>query len=346
MTDNFLNSRNIPHGPAEIENYIFNSADANGNLFGFFKDSRQLNLVNLANALNVVIARPPTFTIVPTGVSVNMGEAFTLRSFATNGATYQWFRNNVFTGITTRNYSVAAATAADNGLYRVVATNSVASVAVEASVVVRAPPVIQTQPLNLTVNENQTANFAVAATGIPAPTYQWRFNGANINGATAPTLVLAAVNRNQAGAYSVLVSNEVGSVPSVNAGLIVQYVPTLTAQSASVVVPTGGAATLTVATDAIPPATYQWFRMLPSGVMETIPGAVNAAIILSPITWSQRGIYQVRATNVVGAVTSTPVRVDIPSITRSPAGVVDPAMPTVGLDRTGGFKEIENSEGL
>ena len=61
----------------------------------------------------------------------------------------------------------------------------------------------------------------MAATGSAPLRYQWQLNGANIAGATAPTLVIAHVNYTNAGAYSALVSNRINTAASSNALLAV-----------------------------------------------------------------------------------------------------------------------------
>jgi Pectinesterase/Immunoglobulin domain/Bacterial Ig-like domain len=80
---------------------------------------------------------------------------------------------------------------------------------------------ITRQPTNQTVAAGQTAVFTVGATGIPDPTYQWRFNGTNIAGATNATFSLPGVQATNAAAYSVVVSNSSGAVTSSNAVLAV-----------------------------------------------------------------------------------------------------------------------------
>jgi hypothetical protein len=63
--------------------------------------------------------------------------------------------------------------------------------------------------------------FSVVATGSPAPTYQWEFNGTNISGATSSSLSLSSVTALNAGKYSVDVTNSAGSDVSSNATLTV-----------------------------------------------------------------------------------------------------------------------------
>jgi uncharacterized delta-60 repeat protein len=63
--------------------------------------------------------------------------------------------------------------------------------------------------------------FAIEAMAAPALSCQWRFNGVELAGQTNAHLTLTGVTTNQAGNYSVLVSNAFGSVISSNAALIV-----------------------------------------------------------------------------------------------------------------------------
>ena len=82
-------------------------------------------------------------------------------------------------------------------------------------------PNITTNPVAQTVNQGQTANFAVSATGIPDPSYQWLSNGVPIIGAMNATLAISNVQFSDAGSYSVVVSNAAGTVTSSNATLTV-----------------------------------------------------------------------------------------------------------------------------
>jgi len=85
---------------------------------------------------------------------------------------------------------------------------------------------IITQPQDQNVNQGSNAVFSVLATGTPAPTYQWRFNGTNLAGATDTSYLLANAQPTDAGSYSVVVSNIAGMATSSNAVLnVTQPVP-------------------------------------------------------------------------------------------------------------------------
>ena len=96
-----------------------------------------------------------------------------------------------------------------------------------ASLTVIVPPTITTQPVSRTNVVGTSASFSVAATGT-ALAYQWRFNGANIAGATASTYTLASAQTNNAGSYTVVITNLAGQVTSAIASLTVIAPPTFT----------------------------------------------------------------------------------------------------------------------
>jgi hypothetical protein len=79
-------------------------------------------------------------------------------------------------------------------------------------------PTISVQPMNATASPNGTVTLSVTASG-GALNYQWQFNGTNIAGATGSSLTLTNVSAAQAGAYTVIVSNVAGMVPSSTATL-------------------------------------------------------------------------------------------------------------------------------
>jgi sugar lactone lactonase YvrE len=89
-----------------------------------------------------------------------------------------------------------------------------------------AAPAITTQPQSQTVTAGNNVQFTVAASGKPAPTYQWNFNGTAISGATSSSLSLSSVQSSSAGDYTVTVVNSSGSVTSNKATLTVNAAST------------------------------------------------------------------------------------------------------------------------
>ncbi|MDB6066553.1 MAG: thrombospondin N-terminal-like domain protein, partial [Pedosphaera sp.] len=82
-------------------------------------------------------------------------------------------------------------------------------------------PVIVTQPASQSVLAGTNVTFAVVAMGAPPLNYQWQFGLANLAGATNSSLTLSNVQTSQAGVYSVVVYNALGTATSSNATLTV-----------------------------------------------------------------------------------------------------------------------------
>jgi hypothetical protein len=89
---------------------------------------------------------------------------------------------------------------------------------------VQTGPGIVQQPQSQQVPQNASATFAVGAAGSDPLAYQWRFNGANISGATGSSYTLAAAQPSQSGLYSVVVTNAIGIAASSDATLTVTVV--------------------------------------------------------------------------------------------------------------------------
>ncbi|MBI2496797.1 MAG: immunoglobulin domain-containing protein, partial [Opitutae bacterium] len=153
-------------------------------------------------------------------------------------------------------------------------------------------PSITTQPTSQTVTAGGSASFTVAASGTPAPTYQWQKGGVNIAGATSTTLTLSNVQSGDAGNYTAVATNSAGSATSNLATLTVQAAPpastapSITTQPTSQTVTAGGSASFTVAASGNPAPTYQWQK---GGV--NIAGATSTTLTLSNVQSGDAGNY-------------------------------------------------------
>jgi hypothetical protein len=140
---------------------------------------------------------------------------------------YQWyFSNDPIAGATNSTLELTNILEAMAGEY-VVAISNAFGVAwsLPASLLVRAipdVPLILNQPKNVQMTEGYGAGFFVFAVGDQPLAYQWHFNGTNITGATNSSCSFSPVGTNNAGAYTVLVSNHFGTVLSYPAILTVQ----------------------------------------------------------------------------------------------------------------------------
>ena len=96
-------------------------------------------------------------------------------------------------------------------------------------------PNIISQPAGGTVGAGQNVTLTVSASAIPAPAYQWLLNGTNLVGQTGATLTINNASALDAGTYSVIVTNNAGSVASSNVLLTVTPPTTPPALAAPVI---------------------------------------------------------------------------------------------------------------
>jgi Abnormal spindle-like microcephaly-assoc'd, ASPM-SPD-2-Hydin/Immunoglobulin I-set domain len=108
-----------------------------------------------------------------------------------------------------------------------------------------ASPAILTQPASTTVTAGLAATFSVTASGASTLSYQWQKNGATISGATGasyttpPTTAAMLTSAGSSGSagkvaeFTVVVSNEAGSVTSNPASLTVAAAGTLVLKSSA-----------------------------------------------------------------------------------------------------------------
>ncbi len=86
-------------------------------------------------------------------------------------------------------------------------------------------PIVVQQPKTQTVSLHAAALFSVVADGVRPFGYQWRFNGSDLAGELTPMLAQTNVTTDQAGAYSVVLSNATGMATSQVAYLYVNSEP-------------------------------------------------------------------------------------------------------------------------
>ncbi|MBN1129946.1 MAG: SUMF1/EgtB/PvdO family nonheme iron enzyme [Chitinispirillaceae bacterium] len=177
-------------------------------------------------------------------------------------------------------------------------------------------PKITSQPENVSTLMGNQARFAVTATGTPAPSYQWLFNGAPIPGADRAEFVIEEVDSGDAGSYSVLVSNPIGKVMSQTVTLRVNYTPIITLQPVSDTIDVGSSVTFSVEGTGYPKPAYQWRK---NG--DSIPGATSASYTIPAVSRADSGSYTVVLSNVIGNRTSSPALLTVnypPVITVQP----------------------------
>jgi hypothetical protein len=161
---------------------------------------------------------------------------------------------------------------------------------------------ISSQPTDLSALSGGTASFSITVDGTGPFTYQWKFNGSDINGATSATYTIQKVSAANGGVYTCFVGNGVGTVTSEEALLTVG--PEITVQPEGQAVYLNQTASFSVTAAGTAPLAYQWFR---DG--RPISGATSATYSFKA-TPAVRGAYSVRVSNALGSVTSDAVSLD------------------------------------
>ena len=160
------------------------------------------------------------------------------------------------------------------------------------------PPTLITPLLSQVALGQTRVQYHARATGARPVSYQWRRNGTNLLDATNSDLTLPAVQLDDAGAYSVLASNRLGTSTSLEALLTV--VPgVINISSRNQIRWQGEGVTLSATVQTNLPANYQWlFNGTP------LPGATNASLTLADLALDQAGSYSLSASNAFGVVES------------------------------------------
>ena len=266
------------------------------------------NVVGSVTSSNGVLAlmTAPAITVQPTNQTVTQGSNVTFSVTATGTAplNYQWRLNttNLLTGATNVSLTLLNTQPTNAGNYSVVVTNVMGSVTSSNAVLtVLIPPSISAQPTNQTVRQGSNVVFIVTAAGTAPLRYLWQFNGANLVGATNLTLTITNAQPTNAGNYSVVVTNMVGSVTSSNANLTVLVPPSITIQPTNQTAIQSGSVTFSVTATGTAPLSYQWWF----NATNLLPGATNLSLTVTNVQPTNAGNYSVVVTNVLGSVTSS-----------------------------------------
>jgi hypothetical protein len=217
-----------------------------------------------AAAPTLTNALPPAFVRQPQGLTVVAGTAATLAAEAsgTPSFSYQWLFNGAsLSGATNAALTLGSAALEHDGDYTLLVWNAAGlAVSVPARLTVAFPPTLQQAPTNVLLlvppdpaaAPGTNAVFTVVASSRSALTYQWRFNGTNLPGATASTLTLTNVTTNSLGTVGVTVSDGLASVEA-SAGLYPLVRPVITQGPLGQEVPVGARVTLSAQYAGWPP---------------------------------------------------------------------------------------------
>jgi hypothetical protein len=264
----------------------------------------------LTNNQESIVA--PTITVHPQSQTVIAGETIALSVVVSGTAplNFQWQRDGInLPGGTDATLTVSNIQASHAGSYRVTVTNAAGGLtSLGAMVTVLVPPFISGHPLTQTAVAGTTVQLEVEAGGSGPLLFQWLLNGNALEDKTDPQLTLNNVQPIHAGNYTVVISNNVGSVTSFAAVLSIILPPTVTGQPEDVFVDTGAHAEFSVSATGTAPLSYQWRK---DGT--DIPGATNSTYTIAAAFPEDEGFYSVRVSNAGGNVASDAARLRLGS---------------------------------
>ena len=256
----------------------------------------------------------PVITIQPIDLTISQGNSATFSVQATGqNLSYQWKRNGVdISNAKSSSYTVSSTSIATAGEYSVVVSSDNGSQPVTS----RAAKLIVTFPLaDLNINENTSPVLSVSVTGTGLK-YQWFKDGMPLRGQTNSTLTLKDITVDQAGSYSVEVTDADGNkFTSQSSKVTVNAVmPEIISQPSNASAYTGGSATMRVMVKGSG-HTYQWRK---NGT--AIQGETKNTLTITDLISEDAGDYSVLVTNSVGTVTSRSARLRVLTSNTNPNG--------------------------
>lgn len=150
----------------------------------------------------LLTSQPPTQTIL-----INSNRTLSVVALGTQPLTYQWqiYGTNLPLA-TNASLNLPAAGLADAGSYTVLITNAYGSTNVSFTLDV-VPSIITSLPGNQPIFRGGTASFALGVQALIPVAYQWLRDSSPLIGATNSTLTLTNLQSEQAGTYSIVLSN-------------------------------------------------------------------------------------------------------------------------------------------
>jgi hypothetical protein len=206
------------------------------------------------------------------------------------------------------------------GTYRFTATDGNGSSTALASLAVTPALAISVKAngnaiTNATLGVNSRARLVleVTAAGDGPFSYQWRFNGANIVGATRERFEVASLLAANTGRYDVVVTGESARLTSDPLTVaLVSPLKIVTQPVAKVAVNLGQSLDLSVAVNNPQGTTYQWIRGA-GRASQMVSGGTSSTLHIEPVTASDAGSYSVIVTGAggQGRLTSSASRVSV-----------------------------------
>jgi hypothetical protein len=170
-----------------------------------------------------------------------------------------------------------------------------------------APLTITMQPQGKTVKVSSNVTFTVSAVGTGPLTYQWRRDDVPLTGANGASYSISNVQPSHIGTYTVMVSDNTGSIVSAPAFLNVLYGPNILQQPLGVTVAAGSSVSFNVLAAGHPlPFGFRWRK---NGILHSFvtTNQTNMTLTLMTVSNGNAGAWTVVVTNqanTTGAISS------------------------------------------
>ncbi len=215
----------------------------------------------------------------------------------------QWFFAGLeIPGATNFYYEILNAQLFHSATLSLVASNLLGVVTNE--VVLQVEPMLLYGPFAQETITGEAGYMSIQTLSSVPVTYQWRFNGTNLPGATGRTLTIGSVPPGFTFPYEVVVANAYGARTSAVASILgIIPNPPVVAYAPAVSLPNpplfGRDTLLRAQATGIAPLNYQWFF---NG--QPVTGATNSDLVLVNYATNQRGAYSYLVTNDWGGAVS------------------------------------------
>jgi hypothetical protein len=254
---------------------------------------------------------PPTITTHPASQNIVAGADLTLNVAASPGPLYYQWRHNGgnISGATNSTLFIDNVQPQHRGDYDVLVFSSAGSATSSNALVnILIGARFFAHPTSIVYNRGSTNSatyghtfsnftFSVQASSSSPLAYQWRFNGEDIPGATNTSLVVSNATLADAGVYTVVVTDAVGSIESNPATLTINIPPTIYQQPQPITAVVGDTVNFIVNANGTQPLTYQFRR---NSVNIHAPQPLHYYTITNVAT-NQAGVYTVVVRNVASS---------------------------------------------
>ena len=265
-----------------------------------YNSGTNIGVTSVSAAVALTVLDQARITAQPQGGLIRLvgaSASFSVSALGLAPINYQWRLNGTALVNDSRtsdangtNLTLSALVTADSGSYDVLVTNIYAAVTSQvARLDVYVPVGFAVPPRNTDVLVGSNAVLSVTASGTEPLSYQWRESGANladggrISGATSNRLTISATTTNDAGDYTVSISNPASALTSAVARLTVLVPVTLTSDT-NLVGRQGEFLSFTNTATGTTPILFGTSSVLPAGLnLDPATGVISGSPIVNGI---------------------------------------------------------------